>query len=278
MLTDGRRYAVVQDARGVTHVRDTRAGASFTTDPAGQWSLIGTGGGQVAWSCLACRETANHGYRLDSLVLTIGNRQITRPRAIDFASPSGGGDFALVGRHWLYGQRTVGSGGWQEFWFNWRTGLVRGEHGARSAMDLDNARLGPRLCAPLRREPLGRPPPFPGWRQRFVDYSYEPPFGLWRASDGDLMLDRCGRAKPVRIGRVRTTFDPPSDEQLGGGLVTWFHHGAAHLRALQSGRRRTWAVPSRGTIVQHTRRRIFVSWWRDGAYRVATAKVPKTVR
>jgi hypothetical protein len=277
MTTDGERYAVAQLQDGATRIIDTRRRTSSRFQPPAGFTIVGVGGGQLAWQCTGCMpDPSSFEAYLEARVLTIATGTLAAPDPLVVlkGEPE---SFLAVGKHWLYALR-YSYHSETPSWYGWRTSQGHGERDDRHAMDLDRAGLGPELCAPLRRERYEGPDYATEYHQNYVDYAYEPPYGLWRSNDGELRLDRCGRKRSLTIGRVRVRRERQTGEQLGEGIVSWFDRGAARLYAVRTGRRHSWDVPSSATKVQHTRSRVYVSVFDNGSWRVLTARIPKRLR
>jgi hypothetical protein len=282
-FADGERYAVAQLGDGrTTRIIDTRRHHTFEIRPRLGYSLVGTGGGAVLFTCYACHQPPDHAASTLSLVYDIARRRFVVPGAVNRATDEAAADgYSLepraIGRHWVsateYGYKSM-----RPIWVNWR-----GEHptvpeaGPQNTEDLDARKLRRRLCAPLTRGPWINPDTAIEDHQKWVAYAFERPFGLWNDRDLGLRLERCGHGGSERLGVV-TRGGP----QLGAGLASWGDSSHVRVQELRTGNRFAWHVgPDNDVLLQHTRTRAFFSRFvapEDGqpGWQVSRARIPRS--
>jgi hypothetical protein len=139
-------------------------------------------------------------------------------------------------------------------------------HSTRVKEDLDDPRLWPPLCSPLRRTPNPEYDPDENSAFRFDQPLV---FGT-RALDWEprnrVVLRRCGS----RTTRVVTRSRRAQMFQVGGGFISWLEQtsyperdgsGYAVVYEIATGKRRRWRIPGAGNpnvSVSHTRGHVYV--------------------
>jgi hypothetical protein len=270
--TDGERYAVLQEEGLNPRIIDDATGQTYElTPPAGGCRVHGVSLGYALWTC-----NVGFGELAPPLTNIQTGAALPVPGWDTFMrwwrlsnhtdALAGLKSFPTIsrfGRHWIETSWACYHCAPAYQYLNWHSGaLVAGLPESRVRLaDLNDRDLEVPLCAPLRR----RVDPEAFASSYVLPYDYQPPWGLPSIDPQDegsrLVLDRCGRRRPITVSRCPGR--RCSSAQLGAGYLTWAEGRNANAFILSSRKRlRLPAVPGAagGTVsVQHTRRTIYVS-------------------
>jgi hypothetical protein len=274
------RYAIWHDRGSPTvHVIDDR-GPDFTLTTPPDCEIAGLGGGRLLFDCDPPgdqREWIAHG-----IVVDLATRQATP--LPDYYADRGGASapdarFVGIGRHWaaisvssyhvqyLAYMRTDGS----------RTLSVPDpgtpRRAARVVPDLDQPGLWKHLCGGLSVPLDPAFEPLDEYSDPLLPFSYQRPFLMTQrraaGTSGDLLLQRCGRTRPLVLSRCD---EGCTGWGLEGGRAIWFDLAhRVHLYALRTRAVTVWRLGGEEAVLGFTAR-LAVLRTADG--RVLTRRLP----
>jgi hypothetical protein len=225
-FADGSRYVAFALSSTRARVVDTKTGGGFEepvpTSAAGAPCVLqGTGGGFLLWACLTADPQTS-----TTFVQQISTRRFEPVTGLDQlrSNPPVAPD--QVGRFWISSLQTSGRGTLNRVYLNWHTGEFHQDPGVtafqdRHVVDLNRADMAQPLCRPLRR------PSFPDNSANgfpmYGPFAYDAPYAVTSLVEGgDLLLQRCGQARRVRLSRCTTRIPASCSPAVpGSGRFTW---------------------------------------------------------